>query len=247
MPGTYTFGEMFQAIALLRGERDVPQEFRPLCNMRPGFRPVARSADFADVDVALLEPASPIDLTFRGCNLNRTLLAQQVLTPVASISKEARKSGNVWLRTGLMGLDEVVRAKSAKEFANFVPETMENAELAKAVILETRASKANVFDGFRRMRELLNRPMGVVVYIFQYMADGRAISWPAGFHEEVRDAAQRLDLPMFEPSAHINRYGLSAALRDDLRHYSDEFLPVIGDALVDFAFSVRQRSRALAA
>src|SRR5579859_2241083 len=59
-PGTYTFGEIFQAIGVLRGEREVPQELRSLCNMRPNFRPVARSADFSDVDVVLLEPSSPI-------------------------------------------------------------------------------------------------------------------------------------------------------------------------------------------
>lgn len=247
VPGTYTFGEMFQAVALLRGERDVPQEIRPLCNMRPNFRPVARSADFSDVDAVLLEPSSPIDISFRGCYLNRTLIGQLVTGPVTEVSREARKHANLWLRTGIIGLNEEARAEAAKELVKFIPHDMEGADLARAVILEARSSKSDVYDSFRRLQELINRPMGIIVYIFQYFADGRAVSWPLGFHEEVRQAAERLGMPKFEPQTIVNQYGVTAALRDDLRHYNDEFLSVIGEAVVDFAFSVRDKSRALAA
>lgn len=239
LPGTYTLGEIFQAIGVLRGERDVPQDIRPLCNMKSNFRPVKRAAEFSDVDVALLELSSPIELVFRGCYLNRNRLQQLIMNPIADLSRAARKCGNFWLRNGLVGLNETARQETAEELASYIPPDMENAELARAVILETRSFKSDLGEGLRRARELINRPIGVSVYVFQYVADGRAISWPAGFHDEVKAAADQVGLAVFEPSHVVKAYGVKAALCEDLRHYSDEFLPVIGDALVDFVLSVR--------
>src|SRR5271157_5018690 len=97
VPGCYTFGEMFQAIDVLRGNKNVPQEYRPLCAMRPNFRPVERAATFSDVDVVLLEPSSPVELNFRDCVLNRTSLVQTVIHPVLERGNEARKASNAWL------------------------------------------------------------------------------------------------------------------------------------------------------
>src|SRR5215472_16142918 len=79
IPPTYTFGEMRQAVAVLRGELDVPQRIRPLCRMRPNLKPVDTAADFRNVDVALLEPATPMEITFRGHTLNQSALNQQVV------------------------------------------------------------------------------------------------------------------------------------------------------------------------
>src|ERR1700751_4026489 len=68
VPGVYTFGEMFQVIGVLRGERDIPEEIERLCSIQGNFHPVSTAVDFRDVDVAWVDPASPIDITFRGCH-----------------------------------------------------------------------------------------------------------------------------------------------------------------------------------
>ncbi|MBA3811055.1 MAG: hypothetical protein H0X27_05305 [Caulobacteraceae bacterium] len=247
VPGVYTFGEMIQAIQILRGERDVPPEIRPLCNMRPNFKAVPGAAEFSDVDVALLEPSSPIEIIFRGCHLNRTCLAQQVMHPIRDLGRDAAKSLSTWFRAGLMAPDEEVRALAAEELVTFVPDDMADAEWKKAVIREARSERSNVLEGFRRVQGMIGRPLGVVVYIFQYLADGRALSWPAGFHEDVKEASRQLNLPVFEPSIMVNNYGVQAALRKDLRHYNDAFTPIMADALVEFAKSVFEMSRARAA
>jgi hypothetical protein len=247
IPGTYTFGEKLQALAVLRGERDVPPEIRPLCAMRPNFGPVARAADFKDVDVVLVEASSPIDLTFRGCKLNRLPLYQQIVDPIVAARPEARKFGSLWYRTGLIGMNEEARARAGAELLKFIPDDMENAELMRAVIQETRPSKGDALEGYRRLRELFGRPMGAVIYIFQYMEDGRAVSWPAGFHEELKAAAEQLKIPVFDPSVIVNQYGVKNALKDDRRHYREDFWPVVGKAMVDFAFSIRDGAKALAA
>jgi hypothetical protein len=241
IPGTYTFGEMRQAIAVLRGERDVPQQIRPLCSMRPNFVPVDSAVDFRDVDVALLEPAIPIEISFRGYTLNRTSLFQQVVAPIRVRGREANKWAAQWLRVGLLSLNEEARAEAADELVDFIPASMPDADFVRDVIVEARSTRQAALSGFEQMRAIIGRPIGVVVYIFQYMADGRAVSWPAGYHEEVAAAAGALDLPMFEPSEVVRKYGVRTALGPDFRHYTEAFRPIIADALVAFARSVRDR------
>jgi hypothetical protein len=241
----YTFGVMLQFIATLRGECDVPQEIRPLCGLKPTAGPRPGADTFADIDMAMLEPASPIEITFRGCSLNRNKLSTLVVEPVRAVGPEASKAVIQWLRTGLLGLDQTVLAEAGRATVGLLPAEFENREFIEAVILETRSSRSDILKGFRTMREVVNRPIGVLAYVFQYLADGRAMSWPTGFLEEVRDAAHRLEMPVLEPAHHVNKFpaGVAAALKPDLRHYSDEFLPVMGDALVEFCQGVRDRAR----
>lgn len=242
-PGVYTFGEMFQALDVLLGKREVPDEIRPLCNMRPNFVARPSAVGFDEVDVALLEPSSPVDIVYKGCNLNRTAVAQIVIAPIRATGREGAKLASQWLRTGLVGFDEATRAKAAEELVKHVPADLPQRDLIIDVILETRSFKADVLGGFRGISAILQRPMAVVVYVFQYLADGRALSWPEGFLEEVLAAAEELDLPVFQPSEVVRRYGVKEALRDDLRHYNDDFTPVIAEELAKFADFVAARGQ----
>jgi hypothetical protein len=239
----HTFGEMFQIVEILRGEKTVPPELRHLCRMATELAPVPGASDFSDIDVALVEPASPIELTFRGIAINRTGIMHHVLRPIERQGSEAAKISARWLRQGLVGLNESVRAETGAKLLDYVQGQTEEAELARAVIRETHASRSDIAGGFRKMQELLGCPIGVAIYVFRYMPDGRPVSWPAGFREDVLAAARQLDLPIFEPTPLVLQYGVEAALTADSRHYREEFLPVIGDALVEFARSVYEGSK----
>lgn len=240
-PGVYTFGEMFQALDILLGKRDVPAEIRPFANIRPNFVARPSAVGFGEVDVVLVEPSSSVDLLYRGCYLNRTTLAQIVIAPLRATGREAAKAASQWLRTGLVGFDEAARAQGAEELVKHIPSDLPQKELIADVILETRSSKADVLAGFKGLLSIIQRPIGVVVYVFRYMPDGRALSWPEGFLEEVLAAAEELDLPVFQPSEVVRRYGVKEALRDDLRHYNNEFTPVIAEDLAKFADFVATR------
>jgi hypothetical protein len=242
-PGVYTFGEIFQALDILLGKRDVPPEIRPLANIRPNFVARPAAAGFDEVDVTLVEPSLPIDLDYKGCKLNRTTLTQIVLNPIKVTSKEANKATNLWLRTGLIGLDENVRSSAAEELVKHIPADLADKKLITDVILETRSSRADVLEGFRRIHSIVQKPMGIVVYVFQYLPDGRALSWPEGFLEEIVAAAEELDIPVFQPADVVRSYGVKEALRDDLRHYKDEFMPVIAESLAEFADFIATRGR----
>jgi hypothetical protein len=45
----------------------------------------------------------------------------------------------------------------------------------------------------------------------------------------------------------VQSFGVGAALREDLGHYSSDFMPVAADALVEFAESVHRNANANAA
>lgn len=235
----HTFGEMFQFIEVLRGARRIPRELMSLCRISARVGPVAGAEDFRDLDVALIEPASPAELTFRGFAINRIGL-MKMLAPIEAEGREAKKLAAQWLRVGLTGLNEDVRAATATKLLDHVHGDTEQADLTRAVISETRAFKSDITDGFRRMQETLGCPIGAVIYVFRYLPDGRPVYWPAVFHKEVLAAAQTLNLPVFDPAPLVAEHGVQAAMSNDSQHYRARFLPVVGRALMAFAHEVHR-------
>jgi hypothetical protein len=238
----HSFGEMFQIVEILRGERKLPREYQRITRMTE-LLPVTGAANFSNIDVALLEPASPIELSFRGVAFNRNAITVTFLRPIVDRGREERKVAAAWLRQGLVGMNETIRAEAAAKLASYVPGSSRRDEFARALFLETRSSRTDVLGGFIKMREMLNRPIGVVSYVFRYMPDGRPISWPAGFREEVLAAAQKLDLPVFDPVPMVQSFGVGTALQADLGHYSERFMPVAAVGLIEFARNVHRSAK----
>jgi hypothetical protein len=234
---------MVQIIEVLRGEKTVPQELLPFTGVPRNVRHKPGTADFRDIDLALIEPASAADLVFRGTVINRNHINARILAPIEKQSRDASKLCQKWLRIGLIGLKDDVRDEAGLQLLDYISGDSDEVELARAIIGETRVVKSDIASGFARMQDLLGCPLGAVIYIFRYMPDGRPISWPAGFREEVVAAAKQLDLPLFEPTQMVVDFGVEAALTQDYRHYSEQFLPVVGEALLQFAMSIREQSR----
>jgi hypothetical protein len=233
----HSFADMIQVVEFLRGEKDVPRELRRLTGIGPRMKPMPAAKDFADIDLTLIEPGSPLQVSFRGIVINHTRLQSDLFLPIMKLSLEATKLCHKWIRTGIMAMNEDVRARVGAELIKLNPDDA-GRDLREAIIKETRSSPMDAVEGFRTMQKLLGRPVGAVIYIFRYMPDGRPISWPAGSRESVLAAAKELNLPIFEPIAMVQEYGVANALEADGRHYTKEFLPLIGNAIVDFAREV---------
>jgi len=256
-PGVYTFGEMFQALDILLGKRDVPAQIRPIANIQPNFVARPSAIGFDEVDAVLVEPSSPVDLEYRGCYLNRNRLTHYVIAPIKGVSREANKAANQWLRSGLIGLNDQLRASAAEALLKHIPEDLPDKDFIADVILQTRSRRADVLGGLRGISSIVQKPMGIVLYVFQYLPDGRTLSWPEGllyvfqylpdgrtlswpegYQEEILAAAKQLELKVFQPADVVRSFGLNEALRDDLRHYKPEFMPVVAEALCEFADSI---------
>jgi hypothetical protein len=239
----HSLSEMFQFIEFLKGEKDVPRHIRRLTGISPKLQPMQSAAGFRDIDIALIEVGSPVEISFQGIAINRTQIMREVLAPIEQQGKIAAKLCQKWLRSGILEMDEEVRAKTGAKLIELVPDDDDRA-FRRAVLAETHAVKSDIADGFGKMRDLLHCPLGAAIFVFRYMPDGRPISWPAGSREEAITAAKENDIPFFDPIGMVQDYGAAAALEEDFRHYTEEFLPVIGEAIVEFARSVYARSRA---
>ena len=133
-PGVYTFGEMFQALDILLGKRDVPAQIRPIANIQPNFVARPSAIGFDEVDAVLLEPSSPVDLEYRGCYLNRNRLTHYVIAPIKGVSREANKAANQWLRSGLIGVNDQLRASAAEALLKHIPEDLPDKDFIVDVI-----------------------------------------------------------------------------------------------------------------
>lgn len=245
-PVAFTFGEAFQIIDILRGERDVPPEIRPLVHIRPEFRALPSAKTFENVDVVLMEPATPIEVGFRSWVLNRTAIGLHVMGPIRAVSDHAAKRTAAWFNQGLIERNEKLQMEAAEELISLMPSDMPNPELAKAVLREARVYQRDIRESFRKLLGLVHgRPVGVVAYIFRYLPDGRVISMPHGFHEHVLEVAKEFGLPLFDPSPFVLEHGVKTCMRDDMAHYNDEYMPRVGDLLAEFVLSIHENARSL--
>lgn len=236
----YSLSEMVQLVRFLRGELFLPPEIKQLAGIDLGFEPLPNIRDFADVDVVLIEPSTPIDIVYGAHVLNRTAIIARIIEPIRATHPEPEmaRQTNYWMTKGLYGGDVATQQRLAAELGELLPDATPLADTARDVLMNARAVKRDVAEGLGQLREMIDRPMGVLTFIFQYLPDGRPVSWPAGFREDVLAAAEAMNLPVFEPWTLVEQYGVAASLKDDLRHYRDEFMPTVSQAIVDFAAGV---------
>jgi len=232
----HTLGEIFQFIDVIQKKKIIPRDLIGLTHVpRRQRRRDSAVEDFAVLDLAVLGPSSPIEITFRGLALNRLAIQRHIWACLNEEPGEAEQQLGIWLRQGVVGLNARARAESGARLLELLRDDTPETTLARSVISEIEVSKSDIISGFRRMRELLKCPIVVALYIFRYMPDGRPISWPAGYREEVLAAAHQLDLPVFDPSPLVVQHGPSKVLASGFSHYRPDFLPVVGEALVNFA------------
>jgi hypothetical protein len=237
-PATYTLGEALQLLAFLGRERPIPLEMRTACAVSTDYEPMPK-VDYSIVDVALVEVISNVEFWCGPYCLNRTAVLDIVCNPIkARGGRPAAKAASAWINQGLMGCNEQVRASAAAALLTMIPDEHPQSHIVQLILRETRGMRRVVADGLREIQERLGRPIGVVSYVFQYMADGRTIYWPPELQQQTYAAVKLLDLPLFEPCTIVLREGVTKAMRSDLRHYDDAFLPVAGKELAAFANQV---------
>jgi len=235
---TFTIGEMLQALECWRGELQIPSELFGLCHMMPEFAPTAANSPVAQCDLALVEPNTSVEIEFDGYFLNRGPFVR-FLAPLKEISDPVKRLSSQWYNKGIVGANDKMRSDLAAQLIPQLPDDTPDRELTVEILRRAKGTRRDMFSGLRLMTEALGMPFGVVTYTWSYMPDGRAVSWPAEFHDAVVGAALDLELPLFEASHHVKEAGLEFALKADRRHYTEAFMPVLAVQLIDFARRVR--------
>ncbi|HMN70389.1 MAG TPA: hypothetical protein PKA55_00825 [Rhodoblastus sp.] len=238
---TYTFGEIIQTLDLYRGERKIPDEYRPMCGIDRNF--VAKPEILKETDVFLLEPNTSQEISLDGYFLNRV--------PVINMMHALRELGagygsqvGQWYSRGINGLDHEFAQKVAKELSPILRDadlSPNEKELYLMTLNEARGSVRDVGEGLRQVLSIIDRPVGLVTYTWQYLEDGRYISWPAVFIKQVLAAAEKFSIPALEPYKYVLERGAKAAMREDMRHYNGEFEPFMAGKLVSFLHAVAGR------
>jgi hypothetical protein len=244
-PYTHTIGEHLQLIDYVRGEFYIPKELRPYCNLEFALKPGGYAAILRDLDAVLVEACSDIEVMFRGVVLNRLRLVDAVIHPFENVARSGgdKNVANIarkWYFDGLIKASPK-REEYAAQLLPHVPREGEASELLRAIIREAaprRIGMDTFVEGVRHIGALVGKPLGVLTHTQYYMPDGRPISWPPALHNDIMKTCSANGIPFMHPCALVEQHGAGVALKKDLIHWHDDFMPVIGEAMAEFAHRV---------
>lgn len=241
---TYTLGEMLQTLEVYHGDRYIPTELRAFCGIRRAFAPDPDSSRFA-LDGIIAEPNTSTEIEFEGYYLNRAPVLR-MLHPLKRRSRELGKLAGSWYKLGIVGMNADLTRSIGDQIIRALPADYPSRYLVAALLRNARGRRRDIRGGLERVVKATDVPIGVVAYTWQFLPDGRPISWPAGFYQDVLTAARDPELPAYEPRALVEEHGVPKALKTDRRHYREEFMPRVAKSLVEFVHLVvsgRRQSR----
>lgn len=241
-PGTYSFGEMLQLLDFLAGERDIPTELREICGYHPNYAAGPGFPGMSGADVCLMQPNGIVDIDFDGLKLNRAQVLRYVTSPLKPLGRDVAKLANSWYIKGILGHNEAVRADAAAAILPQVPHDIEGRELILGVLDRARGVPRDTIADVGEIVRRIPLPIGMISYAYQHMPDGRPVFWPADFQQHIQAAADRYQLPFLEPWKLVLERGGQPVLKEDLRHYREEFIPEIATLYVNFASDIMAKS-----
>jgi len=245
-PYTHTIGEHLQLIDYLRGAFDIPAALRPFSNVDFKVRPGGFEAVVRNLDAVIIEECSDVEIVFRGVILNRNRLGEAIVAPAIEAgrlgeeNKPLAAAAYSWYFEGLLKAS-ARREAFAGELLALLPHRDERDELLREIIRNAeprRIGSAALVDGVRRIEALLGKPVGVLTHTQNYRADGRPIVWPRTLHGDLMETCRANGIPFMHPCELVERHGAKAALKDDLSHWRDDFMPVVAEAIGDFVGEV---------
>jgi hypothetical protein len=236
-PFALSSGAAIQLLKFAQGKLDIPKNVRDLCygDSKPASNELDQTV-LAKSDIILVELSTPIEIVYDGYVLNNNRLKDRFIQDIAERVPQAGTALRKWRSVGLQGVKDAVRSATAAEALEFLPKDTERDlfirdVIGKAAARETKTAQIVADLGF--LRSQLPIPMGMILHNFNYMPDGRPVSWPADFRDNCLAAARELNIPVYDPAPLVAQHGTSWAMKND-RHYSDALLPLVADAFHDF-------------
>jgi RNAse (barnase) inhibitor barstar len=227
-------GAAVQLLRFCRGELEIPENVRNLCYADSVHVPQGNQRRVHSIaDIVLVEMSTPVEVVFDGFILNNNRLKERFLGPVRERYPHVAGAAVRW-RTSLQKRHEEARAEAAEEILAGLPTETEDDLFLRELVAGTRVretKKDDIVADLDCLRTELPLPLGIILHNFNYMPDGRPISWPADFRANCLAAARELGVPIYDPAPLVAEFGAPAALAGDMRHYSPEFRPIIADEI----------------
>jgi len=239
---TYTMSEVLQRVRFFRGAIEIPEALRYYCNLPKTLSagtPALRNIEKADL--VLLEPNTTLDVFFDNYALHRSQLLTGFLDNLQAAGGEVHRAINSWFNQGIWGRNRQVQHEAAETIIPALAGRVEDEYLARNLLLEAHGEEQDFEQYLESLREfcrVVDLPIGLVTFVFEFLPDGRPMGWPADFVENTLEAARMLGLPVLDSAEAVNRHGVDVALREGRRIYKDEFRPIVGEATLEFCHKV---------
>jgi len=232
-----------QLIDFLTGSIDIPQWIQSLAYSDGFIQPTAEHGrQIFSGEVALVEMSTPTEYTFEGVLLNINRFEEIILLGLGEYFSERKLIGK-W-KGALRRAKEDVRQVLAEDIYNSISkDTPERQNIAKFV-RETSSRMLSVEEMTKSMADLRDRlgiPVALMLHNFNYMPDGRPVSWPAEFKDNSIEVARRLDIPTLDFAAFVQTEGVGRVLADDRRHWRPSAYAEVGELIHDFCEGIIDR------
>ncbi|MGX5844171.1 hypothetical protein ACWGTI_25975 [Mesorhizobium sp. ArgA1] len=194
-------------------------------------------------DLALVGMSTPTELIFERALLNVNKVDEFIKEELSALSTE-KKLVSSW-RKALLESNEDARKVLSEELYNTVLKSGNVREHVPDVVRHTLSRTLDVDEMTKSvadLRDRLDMPMGIVLYNFMFMPDGRSVQWPAGFKGDCIEVARRLDIPAFDFAPFVAQEGVEKVLMDDRRHWNAPYYLPLGEILFDFCAGIVDRS-----
>lgn len=232
-----------QLLDFVTGKLEIPQWIRRLMYGDVSHQPTKEQGDkiFA-CDFVISEMSTPVDYMFEGFVLNINRFEEVMAEELAQL-QEHRKLIGTWRQALVKGKDDV-RAAAAEEIYGLLRKDSEEQQNLARFVRETTSrilSQDEIAKAAGELRERIGKPMGLVLHNFQFLPDGRAISWPADFKRQMAEVGERLDMPTFDLAPYVQEHGVGRVMAADRRHWEPSYIPRLSEQFYDFAASVLGR------
>jgi len=234
LPLALSAGSALQLIDIVRGKTPMPPPLLAiLCYQDaalPSKFPDGAAERVATSDVCLMEISTPVEFEYEGYRLNRNRLRAFIFELAEGAGD--RKPAAQWMNA-LQKENDALREKSAQALIAHLGGN----PFACDIVARTRsriASDAEIQANLDDIRAFLKGRMGIVLYNFRYMPDGRAIDWPQGFKDQVKAMAARLGIATYDPADLVARHGVRTAMAEESGHYAAEFNRTVAIAFKRF-------------
>lgn len=240
-PYALSSGGAVQLVDFCSGDIDLPEHTRWLAYMDEGKPGPQARAILDRSDFILVELSTPFELLLDGVILNFGAIAERIRDPLKEVVD--KKLVQHWVNA-LTRAHEDERAPAAAEILRQLPADCDPQWRHAVDGLRSRQLDVDQMErDLRAVRERVAAPMGMALYDFRYMPDGRPIDWPANFKSDQREIARRLDIPTMDFAPAVEKLGPAEVLMPDFVHWRESAYPIQGEMIYDFVASCLDRPR----
>lgn len=232
-----------QLLDFVTGETEIPEWIRRLTYGDSSHVPTKEQGErIYDCDIILSEMSTPVEYMFEGFILNINRFEEVMAEELGQLEGE-RKLIAAW-RSALVKGKEEARAETAERLYSLLPRETDDQQKLASFVRGTTSRMLDIDEmtaATGQLRERFGKPMGLVLHNFQFLPDGRPISWPSDFKRQVAEIGSRLDMPTLDLAPIVQKHGVGRAMAADRRHWEPRFYPRLAEGFYDFAADILGR------